>query len=183
MLRLNPEWQTNNKFGAFALFCQNLNGTAHHIHNILGNGHAKPCTLDPADRGSTFPLKGRKDLLYKFLAHADSVILYPDLIQFTALYCPRVLSDPDRNGSSCRCKLHCIGQKIQQHLVQPRLITIDILIRNIHGVHIKFQLLRMYLSTDDRLQVMKYIRQTDLCFFQMDLSALNPAHIQYVIDQ
>ena len=32
--------------------------------------------------------KGEKDLLYKFLAHADSVILYPDLIQFTALYCP-----------------------------------------------------------------------------------------------
>ena len=30
---------------------------------------------------------------------------------------------------------------------------------------------------------MKHIRQTDFCFFQMDLSALNPAHIQYIIDQ
>ena len=41
----------------------------------------------------------------------------------------------------------------------------------------------MDLSTDDRLQIMKHIRQTDLCFFQLDLSTLNPAHIQYIIDQ
>ena len=108
MLRLNPEWQTNNKFGAFALFCLNLNGSAHHIHNVLSDGHAKSCALGPADCGSTLPLKRSKDLLYKFLAHADSVILYPDLVQLTAFLCSRTLSDPDRNGSSCRCKFNCI---------------------------------------------------------------------------
>ena len=41
----------------------------------------------------------------------------------------------------------------------------------------------MDLPADDRLQIMKHIRQTDLRFFQMDLSALNPAHIQDIIDQ
>ena len=41
----------------------------------------------------------------------------------------------------------------------------------------------MDLPTDDRLQIMKHIRQTDLCLFQMYLSTLNPAHIQYIIDQ
>ena len=30
---------------------------------------------------------------------------------------------------------------------------------------------------------MKHLRQTDLRFFQVDLSALNTAHIQYIIDQ
>ena len=97
MLRLNPKWQTNNKFGAFSLFCQNLNGTAHHIHNILGNGHAKPCTLDPADRGSTFPLKGRKDLLYnavKFTPAGGTVSVrirqYPGTVKGSELYEIRV---------------------------------------------------------------------------------------------
>ena len=41
----------------------------------------------------------------------------------------------------------------------------------------------MDLPTNDRLQVMKHIRQADLCFFQMDFSTLNPAHIQYIVDQ
>ena len=157
MLRLNPKWQTNNKFSTFSLFCMNLNGTAHHIHNVLGNGHTKPCALGPADSGSPLSLKGRKYLLHKFLTHANSVILYPDFVQSTAFLCPRTLSDPDRDGSSGWCKLDCIRQKIQQYLVQSRLVTINLLIGNIHGIHIKFQLLRMDLPTDDRLQVMKYI--------------------------
>ena len=91
MLSLNPKWQTDNKFGTFALFCLNLNGSTHHIYNVLGDRHAKSCTLSLADRGSPFPLKRRKELLYKFRAHTDSVILYPDLIQFTAFYRSREL--------------------------------------------------------------------------------------------
>ena len=101
--------------------------------------------------------KRRKNLLYKFLTHADSVILYPDLVQFTAFYCPRVLFETDRNRSACRCKLNRIRQEIQQHLIQSSLVTVDILIRNIHGIHIKFQLLRMNLPADNRLQIMKHI--------------------------
>ena len=41
----------------------------------------------------------------------------------------------------------------------------------------------MDLPTDDGLQIMKYIRQTDLRFFQMDFSTLDTAHIQYIINQ
>ena len=183
VLRLSPEWQSDDKFGTFPLLCPDLNGAAHHIHNILGDGHTKSCTLSPAYSGSPLPLKRRKDLLYKFLTHTDSVILHPDLVQFTASLETRILFQPDRNGSASRSKLDRIGQKIQQHLIQSCLITIDILICHIHGIHIKLQLFRMDLPADDRLQIMKHIRQTDLRFFQMDLSALNPAHIQDIIDQ
>ena len=183
MLWLNPKWQTDYKFGAFSLLCLNLNGTTHHIHNILGNSHAKSGTLGSADCGSPLPLKRRKYILYKFLTHADSIILYPDLVQRTASYIPWILLQPDRNGSSRRCKLNRIGQKIQKYLVQPHLITIDFFISHVHGIHIKIQLLRMDLPTDNGLQVMEYLRQTDLRFFHMELSTLNPAHIQYVIDQ
>ena len=95
MLRLNPEWQADNKFSSLAIFCLNLDSSAHHIHNVLGNSHAKSGTLSPGDRGSPLPLKRRKELLYKFLAHTDSVILYPDLVQRTAALRPRTLFEPD----------------------------------------------------------------------------------------
>ena len=42
--------------------------------------NAKSCALGSAHSGSPLPLKRRKDLLYKFLTHADSVILYPDFV-------------------------------------------------------------------------------------------------------
>ena len=183
MFWLDPQCQADNKFGAFSLFCLNFNGSAHHIHDILGNGHAKPCALGPADSRSPFPLKRRKNLLYKFGTHADSVIFYPDLIHFTASFCSRILSKPDRNSPSCRRKLDRIGQEIQKHLIQPRLVTIDVLMRHIHDIHIKFELLCMNLPADNGLQIMKHFRQTDFCFFQLDLSTLNTAHIQYIIDQ
>ena len=157
LLRLNPQCQADNHLRTLSLLRLNLNGSTHHIHNILGDSHTKSCALDSADRGGAFPLKRRKQLLGKFQAHADSVILDPDLIQRTVLLCPRELLEPDRNGSSCRGKLDRIGQKIQQHLVQPRFITIDILVRNIHGIHIKVQLLCIDLAADDRLQIMKDI--------------------------
>ena len=80
MLRLDPQRQSYNKFRTFALFCLNPNISAHHIHNILGNGHTQSCTLSPADCGTSLTLKRRKKFLYKFLTHTDSVILYPDLI-------------------------------------------------------------------------------------------------------
>ena len=137
ILRLDPQWQTDNKFSTFALFCLNLNGSAHHIYDVLGDSHTQSCTLSPAYSGSPLSLKRRKYLLYKFLTHADSVILYPDFVQFTASLCTRILSQPDRNGSACRSKLDRIGQKIQQHLIQPGLVAINILIGNIHDIHVK----------------------------------------------
>ena len=127
--------------------------------------------------------KGLKDLLGKFRAHADAVVLDTELVLPAAAHLTGKLPHPHRDRAARRGKLDGIGQQIQQHLIQPGLIAVDVLIGHIHGVHIKLQLLRMDLPTDDRLQVMKHIRQTDLRFFQMDLSTLNPAHIQDIIDQ
>ena len=43
-------------------------------------GGVMEAALRSAHSGSPLPLKRRKDLLYKFLTHADSIILYPDLV-------------------------------------------------------------------------------------------------------
>ena len=107
---LDPQGQTDRKFGALALLCLDLNGAAHHIHDVFGDGHAKACALGPADGGGPLPLKGRKNLLHKFLTHADSIVLDPELIQRAALGRSRELLQPDRNRSACRGELDRIGQ-------------------------------------------------------------------------
>ena len=50
LLRLDPQWKTDYKFSSFALLCPEPQWFPHHIHNILGNGHAKPGALSPANR-------------------------------------------------------------------------------------------------------------------------------------
>ena len=156
MLRLKSQCQADNKFGAFALFCLNFNRSSHHIHNVLSNGHTKACPLSPADGGSPLPFKRRKNLLYKFRTHADSTVFYTDLIQTTVFCFSRELFQPNGNGSTGRRKFDRIGQKIQQYLIQTRLIAIDVLIRHIHSIHIKLQLLRMDLPTDNGFQIMEH---------------------------
>lgn len=101
-----------------------LDGAAHHIHDVLGDGHAQTGTLDLAHGGASLPLKGIEDLLRKLRAHADAVVLDPDLILLPVLPGPRQLSEPDGDRSACRGELDGVGQKIQQHLIQPRLVAI-----------------------------------------------------------
>ena len=108
--RLDPQRQTDCKFGALALLCLDLNGAAHHIHDVFGDGHAKACALGPADGGGPLPLKGRKDLLHKFLTHADPVVFDPELIQCAALGRSRKLLQPDRNRPARWGELDRIGQ-------------------------------------------------------------------------
>ena len=49
--------------------------TVHHIHNIFRDGHSQAGSLNFADGGGCFPLKGFKNAFYKLLAHADAGIL------------------------------------------------------------------------------------------------------------
>ena len=151
VLRLDAQRHTDDKLGALARLCPDLDGAAHHIHDVLGDGHAQAGALDPAHGGASLPLKGIEDLFRKFRAHADAVVLDPDLILLPVLPGPRKLSEPDGDRSACRGELDGVGQQIQQHLIQPRLVAIDILIGDVHCVHIKLQLLCVDLPADDGL--------------------------------
>ena len=83
-LCLEPQRHTNDEFGALVRLGSDLDGPAHHIHNIFGDRHTQSGALYPAHRGGSLPLEGVKDPLRKFRAHADPVILDVDLIHRSA---------------------------------------------------------------------------------------------------
>ena len=160
-----------------------LYGSAHHVDDILRDGHAQSSTLNLADGGSTLPLKGLEYFFGKFLAHADTGVLHTNFIFSPALRCPGKLSYPDRNRTAGGGKLNGIGQQIQQHLIQPGLVAEYILVGHIHHIHIQLQLLGVNLTADDGFDVMQDIRQVGLRFLQIDFSALDPAHVQHIVNQ
>ena len=180
---LRAQRHTDDELGALALLCLHLDGAAHHIHDVFGDGHAKAGALDLADRGGALPLKGFKDLLGKLRAHADAVVLDAELILPEAVHRTRKLPHPHRDHAARRGELDGVGQQVQQHLVQPGLVAVDVLVGHIHGVHIQIQLLCVDLPADDGFQVVQHIREVDLGLFQMDLSAFDAAHIQHIVDE
>ena len=181
MLCLHPQRHTNDKLAALALRCLHLDGAAHHIHDVFGDGHAKAGALDTADRGGALPLKRLKDFFGKFRAHADAVVLDAEFVLPAAAHLPGKLAYPHRDRAARRGKLDGVGQQVQQDLVQPGLIAVDILVGHIHRIHIKLQLFCVDLPADDGFQIVQHIRKVDFHFFQMDLSAFDAAHIQHIV--
>ena len=48
LLLVEPERKGNRKFRSHTLLALHLDGTVHHIHNILGNRHTKTRSRNPA---------------------------------------------------------------------------------------------------------------------------------------
>ena len=93
--------------------------------------------MDTADRGGALPLKRLKDFFGKFRAHADAVVLDAELVLPAAAHLPGKLAHPHRDRAARRGELDGVGQQVQQYLIQPGLIAVDVLIGHIHGIHIK----------------------------------------------
>ena len=95
----------------------------------------------------------------------------------------RLLDQPEADGSPGRRKLNGIGQDVEQHLIQTKLICNDILVLHILCIDQQILLLCRDISLDNGSEVMDDIRKMDIRFLDRHLSAFDPAHIQHVIDQ
>ena len=85
----------------------------------------------------------------KLLAHADAVILDAELVLSAAAHFTDKLPHPYRDRAARRGKLDGVGQQVQQDLIQPGLVAVDVFVGHIHGIHVKFQLFCINLPADD----------------------------------
>ena len=97
VLCLHPQRHTNDKLAALALRCLHLDGAAHHIHDIFGNGHAKAGTCIRL----TVEVRSRSRVqrsLRELLAHTNAVVLIRNS------YCPQPRTLP----ASCRTRTETV---------------------------------------------------------------------------
>ena len=177
------EAEIYDEFAALARFAFDRDGAAHHIHDVLGDGHTQAGTLNAADGGAFLPAERLKDVLLELFAHTNAIVLDAELIAATALGRTVLLGNADADRTACGSELDGVGQNVQQDLVQPGLIAVDILVGHIHRVHIKFQLFCVDLPADNGFQIVQHIRKVDFHLFQMELSAFDAAHIQHIVDE
>ena len=68
------KFNTNNDLGSLVLFTRNINGAAHHLDDVLCDGHAKTRPLDAAYRRRIRPRKRFVNFLQKLVIHPHAVI-------------------------------------------------------------------------------------------------------------
>ena len=173
----------HDKLAALAFRGINANRTAHHIHDIFRDCHTKSCALDPADGAGSLTGKSFKNRLLEFFAHPNSGILDSKFKIRCFLGCRGFFDHAKADHSAAWCKLDCIRQDIQQDLVEAKLIRDNILMDDILRIYIQIQLFCRHIRLNDRSEIVNHIRQMYIRVFNVDLSALYPAHIQNIIDQ
>ena len=158
-------------------------GPAHEVDDVLGDGHAQAGALDAADGGGALPLKGLEDAGEEVLAHADARVLHGEDVACEALPLTGLLHDAHGNLSAGAGKFHGVAQEVQKHLVQPELVAVDVLVAHVHGVDAQRQALGGDLGVEDIAQLAPDLRQAARVLLNVDLAALDAAHVQNIVDE
>ena len=180
---LEPQAEFHGKCAAPARRALHLDGAAHHLHNILGDGHAQAGALDAALGGGALPLKWVKDVLDKLRRHTDAVVLHRKDIVPIAVAEGGFLADPEGDHPPGGGILHRVAQQVDEHLVQLQGIGDNVLVDHLEGVDKQFQLLGLHLGLDDVHQIVHQLRDVALLLLDLHLAALDAAHVQDVVDE
>ncbi len=119
----------------------------------------------------------------KLLAHADARVLDGKLIAGKSRRRARLFNHTQADDAPRRGVLDGVAQQIQQNLVQPQTVAENVLVDHVHRVHIQLHLLGVDVRLDDVPQAVENVRQGAGLLLQGDLPALDPAHVQYVVDE
>ncbi len=175
--------QVNGKDGSDVHYAGNLYCSSHKLHDILRDRHAKTGTLYFIRRAVFRSAERVKNSLQILLCHPVSVVLYlyPDTLILTGK-----LTKPDNAEPDIPALLSIfdsIGEKIDQYLIQPRLIAHQIFV--LYPRHRNLQRLFLCLRrrTDDCVDRRDQIVHRKLSHREYDLPALNLGNIQNVVNQ
>ena len=180
---LHAQRQADDKLGAPVLLGLHLDRAAHHLDNVPSDGHAEAGSLYPADRRGTLAFKRLEDLLRELRTHADAVVADAELVLCTVAHGSGKLPDTHGDRAARRRELDGVGQQVEQDLPHARPVAVNVLVGNVKRIHIKLELLGVHLSADDGLDVVQHLGQVDLGFLQLELAALDAAHIQNIVDE
>ena len=118
----------------------------------------------------------------KFLAHTDSRVVHHETQVGAALGLPSVFH---REGdfSALLREFHCVADDIHEHLLKPYRVSHIVIIQ--HRVHdaLVVHAFGLGLSITDAIDAVQEFLHRDLLGFHQHLAALDPIHIQNVIDK
>ena len=169
---------------AIAQLALHLNGAAHGVHDVLGDGHAQAGALGLMHPGVILPDKGLKDPRPELRRHADAVVLDAEMDTDEVLpLLRRLLVHGDLDPPLFGGELDGVAQDVEKHLVEPQAVTADILVGDVVDGHIELLALGADLGLNDADQAVHHLPQGYLIHVQRQLAALDFAHVQHIVDE
>ena len=175
--------EAHHELGPAARLARHGDLPAHHVHDVLGDGHAEPSPLDAAHRGAFFPGKRLEDVLLELLGDADAGVAHAELVARPPLLAGRELGDAQRDGPARRRELDGVAQHVEEHLLQAQAVADHGLVDDVERVDEERELLGLDVGLHDGADVAHDVGQARLAFLDDDLAALDAAHVEHVVDE
>ena len=93
------------------------------------------------------------------------------------------LGDAHADGAARAGVFDGVAQKVQEDLIEPQLVAVDVLIQHVYRIDEKLQLLGLDIGLNDAAQAVGDIREAAQGLVQVHFAAFNAAHVQNVINQ
>ena len=94
-----------------------------------------------------------------------------------------LLHDAERNRSAPRSVFYRIGDKVQQHLVEPDFVAEHKIVADSLRIHGELVAFRHDVGADDVLQDLKNLLQRLHSLLHFDSPGFYAAHFQHIVDQ
>ena len=122
-------------------------------------------------------------MLHKVRRHADAVVLHQEYIIAVAPVEGGLLGDAEVHRPSGWGILHGVAQQVDEDLAQLQGVCDDVLVGHVEGVDEQLQPLGLHLGLDDIDQIVGQLGDVAGLILDLDLAALNAAHVQDVVDE
>ncbi|CDC68676.1 putative uncharacterized protein [Oscillibacter sp. CAG:155] len=105
--------------------------------------------------------------------------------------CADIVSAPGRvllgerhaDGAALRCELQCVGEEVQQHLIEPHAVAVHLLGLDVLNEDVEGLLLGLHLRLDDIDDILRHLPQGQQIHVQCQLAAFDLGHVQHVVDE
>ena len=180
---VDGEGEHHVKAAALAGLALDLDGPAHQVHDVLGDGHAQAGALDLVGHGVLRPGEGLEDVGHKLRRHAIAVVLHRDAEGGVAGFVTGQLRQVKAHVPAIGGILHRVGQQVQKDLPQAHPVADEIFVGHLVDPDAEALPPLVGLGADDAVHLTHLLGQTDGVLVQGHLAGLDLAHVQHIVDQ
>ena len=176
------EVQHHLEAGALAQLALQRDDTAHHVHDVLGDGHAQAGALHLVGHRILGPAEGLVNVLLERFAHADAVVGDGELVAGIVAAAEDLLHI-QRDAAAMAGVLDRIGQDVEQYLPQAGGVAFHILVEQIVDLYGELLVPQHGLLADHAVHLRDLLGHAEGLDVQGGLAAFDLAHVQDLVDE
>ena len=173
----------HGELAALAQLAFYVDGAVHHVHGVLGDGHAEAGALN---FGGALVVRAGERLeqdLLELRRHADAVVFHGELVAAYAGGVGRLLGDGKDDAAAVRGVLDGVAEDVGDDLLDAQTVAVDVLMFQLVQVDIEAVAVGGDVALVDADEVVHQFGQIERFLVEHDLAALNAGHIQHFVDQ